>query len=143
MNYTFYNPNTGEIIGIISTSDVDIAEQNLQDKTWIEGYYDPGQYYISNGQAIEKSIQPKDGHVYQYNISNNTWTINVEQENIMIRKLRDTQLSQIDRVNPVWYAALTTEQQQELQVYRQALLDVPQQSGFPTDTVWPSKPTWL
>jgi polyphosphate kinase len=37
----------------------------------------------------------------------------------------------------------STEQQQELQVYRQALLDVPQQSGFPEDVVWPEQPAWL
>jgi hypothetical protein len=38
---------------------------------------------------------------------------------------------------------LTTEQQQQLQTYRQALLDVPQQAGFPDTIEWPEKPEWL
>ena len=49
----------------------------------------------------------------------------------------------VDRVNPVWYANLTAEQQAELAAYRQALLDVPAQSGWPTTISWPSQPSWL
>jgi hypothetical protein len=46
-------------------------------------------------------------------------------------------------VNPIWYASLTTEQQTQLADYRQALLDVPAQSGFPENVSWPNKPGWL
>ena len=59
------------------------------------------------------------------------------------RRIRDQLLSLVDQVTPVWYASLTPEQQQDLQAYRQALLAVPQQAGFPTDIQWPTKPTWL
>jgi hypothetical protein len=59
------------------------------------------------------------------------------------RQYRDTLLSQIDKINPIWYASLTAQQQQELATYRQALLDMPQQTGFPESVEWPAKPTWL
>ncbi len=60
------------------------------------------------------------------------------------RQDRDLVLNQtVDRVNPVWYATLTTEQQAELAAYRQALLDVPAQAGFPNNISWPTKPVWL
>ena len=42
--------------------------------------------------------------------------------------------------NALRWAALTEDQQQAWADYRQALLDVPQQSGFPHDVVWPTKP---
>jgi len=60
------------------------------------------------------------------------------------RQDRDLVLNRtVDRVNPVWYATLTTEQQAELAAYRQALLDVPAQSGWPTTIEWPTQPSWL
>ena len=42
--------------------------------------------------------------------------------------------------NALRWAALTEEQRQAWAAYRQTLLDVPQQSGFPNDVIWPSKP---
>ena len=42
--------------------------------------------------------------------------------------------------NALRWAELTPEQQQALATYRQALLDVPQQAGFPNDVAWPTKP---
>lgn len=63
---------------------------------------------------------------------------------IKARQLRNTILQNtVDRVNPVRYATLTTEQQAELAAYRQALLDVPAQAGFPNNISWPTKPVWL
>jgi pyruvate,orthophosphate dikinase len=35
------------------------------------------------------------------------------------------------------------ERQVALQEYRQALLAVPQQPGFPDQVIWPTKPSWL
>jgi hypothetical protein len=61
-----------------------------------------------------------------------------------LRNLRDRILNEtVDRINPIRYASLTTEQQQELIAYRQALLDVPQQAGWPGEIEWPTKPSWL
>ena len=42
--------------------------------------------------------------------------------------------------NPLRWATLSVEQQDAWALYRQALLDVPQQAGFPNDVVWPVKP---
>ena len=60
------------------------------------------------------------------------------------RKQRDAILSaEVDPIvsNPLRWAALTAEQQQAWADYRQALLDIPQQAGFPHDIIWPTKPT--
>ena len=60
-----------------------------------------------------------------------------------VRAERDMKLAtEVDPIagNALRWAALTAEQQQAWADYRQALLDIPQQSGFPHDVVWPTKP---
>lgn len=42
--------------------------------------------------------------------------------------------------NPLRWADLTPAKQAEWSTYRQALLDVPQQAGFPHNVTWPTKP---
>lgn len=61
-----------------------------------------------------------------------------------IRTTRNLLLQQeVDPIvtNPLRWAELSTEQQQAWSVYRKALLDVPEQSGFPDNVVWPVSPT--
>lgn len=59
-----------------------------------------------------------------------------------LRGERDGLLAEVDAFvgNPLRWATLSAEQQNAWAVYRQALLDVPQQSGFPNDVTWPIKP---
>lgn len=42
--------------------------------------------------------------------------------------------------NPLRWSDLTADQQQAWADYRRALLDVPQQAGFPQNVSWPVKP---
>jgi hypothetical protein len=62
-----------------------------------------------------------------------------------LRMQRDIRLSKVDAIamNPLRWAALTPSQQSELAGYRQALLDVPQQAGFPREITWPAAPDSL
>ena len=59
-----------------------------------------------------------------------------------IRKQRDARLRSVDEIasNPLRWGSLSSEQQEDLADYRQALLDVPQQDGFPWSVQWPTKP---
>lgn len=60
-----------------------------------------------------------------------------------IRAKRDFKLAaEVDAIagNALRWAALTPEKQAEWATYRQALRDIPQQAGFPTDITWPTKP---
>ena len=60
-----------------------------------------------------------------------------------IRYERDMKLvNEVDPIagNTLRWNALTAGQQQAWADYRQALLDVPQQDGFPNNVVWPDKP---
>lgn len=46
----------------------------------------------------------------------------------------------VDSVNAVRWAAMPTAQQNDFIEYRQQLLSVPQQEGFPLNIIWPAKP---
>lgn len=59
-----------------------------------------------------------------------------------VRADRDIRLVEVDAVagNSLRWSALDSDTQATWATYRQALLDVPQQAGFPTTVVWPTKP---
>jgi len=52
-----------------------------------------------------------------------------------IREKRNTLLAETD-----WMATSDRTMTQAEIDYRQALRDIPQQEGFPTDVIWPTKP---
>lgn len=58
-----------------------------------------------------------------------------------VRADRDARLAEVDAIagNALRWAALDTATQAEWSTYRQALLDVPQQAGFPNDITWPTE----
>lgn len=59
-----------------------------------------------------------------------------------VRADRDGRLAEVDAVagNALRWAALDADTQAAWATYRQALLDVPQQDGFPNTVTWPVKP---
>lgn len=52
---------------------------------------------------------------------------------------RNILLNESDYLMMVDYP-ISDEKKQEIKIYRQALRDIPQQDGFPENTVWPDKP---
>ena len=68
-----------------------------------------------------------------------------EQKSSEIRQQRDHLLSELDVVvsNPLRYAEFSEEEKSQIADYRQALLDVPQQDGFPDAVDWSAKPEFL
>jgi hypothetical protein len=60
-----------------------------------------------------------------------------------VRYLRDHLLvREVDPIvtNPLRWAELSPDKQAEWTQYRRDLLDITEQSGFPTNVVWPTKP---
>lgn len=136
MIYSVYNASNGQITRL--------TNQMPTDELCIEGEWHPGLYYVVDGVAVAMPDNPStDLLIYKFNFDNKTWTLHQGFTTTKSRQHRNTLLATIDRVNPVWYNSLTAEQQTELAAYRQALLDVPQQAGFPESVEWPEQPTWL
>ena len=66
-----------------------------------------------------------------------------EDKESEVRSERDNKLqSEVDVIagNALRWAALSSDKQAEWATYRTALLDVPQQAGFPDTITWPTKP---
>lgn len=62
---------------------------------------------------------------------------------IIIREQRNEKLLQeVDPLvtNPLRWAELTEDKQAEWTQYRTDLLNIPEQSGFPDNITWPTKP---
>ena len=145
MIYTIYQIATGHISNILYADSVEDLNNHLSNRSdqamAMPGKYDSDEYYIQDQTAVAKS--PKPGPEYSYNYTDHVWEIDIDYLTTHGRINRNQALAEIDAVSPVRYASLTAEQQVQLQTYRQALLDVPQQSDFPVAIDWPTRPTWL
>ena len=63
-------------------------------------------------------------------------SLSTEEISMMERFERDKLIAQTD-----WWATSDRTMTDAQTAYRQALRDVPEQSGFPNDITWPTKPT--
>jgi len=67
--------------------------------------------------------------------------ISNEELIIKMREVRNKWLRRnVDSLNPIRWETFTEQKKQEWRDYRQLLLNVPQQEGFPNNIVWPTKP---
>lgn len=141
MTYSIYNTTTGQIISITNRTDSVLPDGFAV----IAGRFDPTSQYIDNqGQVQSLPPEPEDANNYKLDWTTRTWIAKTKPVTEQTqRQQRDALLTEIDSISATRYASLTAEQQTELQQYRQALLDVPQQTGFPESVTWPEKPTWL
>ena len=136
MTYSILDPHTRIVIGHASDA------SSIVGGPYVPGTYLIGQVYFLNGIAYDLPPLPGAG-VYAWDINTLSWRLNTDASAKQHRKTRDRLLAAIDRVNPIWYVSLGVERQVALQEYRQALLAVPQQPGFPDQVIWPTKPPWL
>ena len=122
---------------------------NVDENGQILGWYDAE----IHSTIPEPNIQVTD-EVWQnaINLSHNTIIDGVTsqtdhrseaQKSTDVRLLRNELLvTDVDPIvtNPLRWADLSAEKQQEWTDYRTALLNVPQQAGFPNTITWPTKP---
>jgi Phage tail assembly chaperone protein len=135
MNYTIYNSVIGQIVRIVDTDDID--SQISSNESYLEGAIDDSMYYIANGSAV--LIPPKPDQYSVFDYTTKQW---VQNQNLAIvdvitqrqKLLYASDWTQIPN-NP-----LTPALQTQWAVYRQALRDVPSQSGYPFNVIWPTPP---
>jgi hypothetical protein len=135
MNYTIYSSSTGQILRIVQTTDI---ESQIQDgESYLEGSINDSAYYIENGVAV--AIPPKPSEYSVFDFTTKQWSQNstiaiLDVSNKRKRLLYASDWTQIPN-NP-----LTTEQQAAWATYRQELRDIPQQSGYPFNVIFPTPP---
>lgn len=98
-----------------------------------------GNQYVENGQLVLMPQQPSIDYVFDY--VSKEWVLDLNAATARAYALRDQQLQNgPDRINPMWWSAMSAAQQQAWTDYRQSLLDITDQPGFPADIKWPAKP---
>ena len=87
-------------------------------------------------QALGKILCVENGKIVPRPITEVEWAAAAA-----VRATRDSLLlKHVDRFNAIRFESLNGAQQKEWIEYRQALLNVPQQEGFPFDISWPTPP---
>lgn len=108
-------------------------------ETLFEGLYPPNEYYF-NGTGFSP-LPPKPGPRYIFDRISGTWIYPIEVAEADARVERERLLRLSDWTDTVSAQARLGQQlYDEWQAYRQALRDVPEQTGFPLDVQWPVPP---
>lgn len=99
----------------------------------------PERFYHDGSDFLP--IPEKPGDEYVLDRASKQWCIDDELASLQAKVKRDRLLAvSIDTMNPMRWETLTDTQKREWRSYRQDLLDVPQQSGFPRTITWPEVP---
>jgi len=135
MNYSIYSMETGQILRIVETNNINIQLQN--NETYIDGSYDDTKYYISLGIPIEIPPKPSKYSIFDY--TTKQWVLDEKQAIADVLQKRNTLLYASDWTqipnNP-----LSVALQAEWATYRQELRDISKQSGYPYNVIWPTPP---
>lgn len=83
--------------------------------------------------GVVKALTPEEYAHAQF-MENDTKASQVREKRMYLLR------TEVDAINPMRWETLTTEQQQAWRDYRQALLDVTEQEGFPWTVEWPEPP---
>ena len=83
--------------------------------------------FIENG----KTITSEEYTDFVSNYSDGS----LHPQHYVVRIVRNSLLAQTD-----WWAISDRTMTAEQTAYRQALRDIPDQAGFPTEIIWPTKP---
>lgn len=137
MIYSIYDTNTGQIISILNVEPEELELNISSDSSYIEGEYHPKLYYMKNGQPVLKPANP-----YEYGIFNyitEIWEFDNSAASESIRARRNQLLAESDWTD-TYSASTRLSNYSEWQTYRQALRDITQQSGYPTNINWPQQP---
>jgi Phage tail assembly chaperone protein len=120
MIYYFFTDEEGLIISSGYVSDEDNLPVNTNATRYLEQVPAGMNYYRNGVFSFIKSIEEYTREALQ-------------KRDIFLREGPD-------RISPVWWSSMTTEEQKAWTDYRQALLDITEQPNYPQEIVWPTKP---
>lgn len=135
MNYTIYSSATGQILRIVNTTDIEAQIQ--KGESYLEGSIDDSAYYITNGEAVD--IPPKTSPYAEFDFTTKQWVLveNLATSDVLSKRQKLLYASDWTQIPN---GPLTTEQQAAWATYRQELRDIPEQSGYPFNVIFPTPP---
>ena len=138
MNYTIYSLINGQILRTVVCSPNVINNQyNNATESYVEGNFLDTLFYIENGLPV--MIPPSPGEFYIFDYTTKQYVPNIAFAEQSVNSER-VQLLYATDWTQLPNSPLTSEQQQQYAVYRQQLRDIPNQSGYPLNVIWPTKP---
>lgn len=141
VTYIQARPN-GQIIGSgVVQEEVLYTVTPVEDATVIVGLHaDPStNVYYENGAIVAMPPKPSLNHKFDYETKQ--WVFDTENAIQKALAERDRLLAEgPDRISPLWWNSMTEQEQQSWTKYRQDLLDITTQQGYPESIIWPTKP---
>lgn len=124
MRVCLLNSVTKQVINVVSLDKPE--DHNPTPGIEVAPHHDGDMGWVWNGSGWNKPEEPQP---------------TLEELIEINRRIRDKWLRRhIDTMSPIRWNVLTEEQKNAWTQYRQALLDVPQQPGFPYNIIWPQRP---
>lgn len=139
-SYTFYNTDTGIISFNVNCSDeVLVSLQETEIDSYIEGSFIGDLYYISEGTPVKIPDKPNEGYFFNY--STKVWEVNLPFTEQVVKGRRNQLLQESDWTDTVSAQTRLGETLYNAwQDYRQQLRDIPLQSGYPLEVIYPEPP---
>lgn len=117
------------------------------DNSYFVEISEPSDKFLEDHPRPEGAIEVDERPEEYYDYVDGAWVENADRKLSVLsdraRMERDQKLtSEVDPISSssLRWSGLSSEKQSEWAQYRIDLLNVPQQSGFPTIITWPSKP---
>lgn len=143
MRYVYIN-NKGKVSGTVDTGDSSVLPVGAIQWPKEIPFNDALNYgydsTIQNFIKYDATTAPTEYH--EFNFTTHEWVVDLNKVSQIIREKRDWLLLQMDMslANPLRWAEMSDERKNSWANYRNELLAVPQQSGFPLNVNWPIEP---
>jgi hypothetical protein len=134
MKYSIYI-NNGKIIKLLDCNNIE--QQLSEGESYLDDWFNDSEYYVEDGQAVQMPPKPDQYSVFNY--TTKQWVENERMAIINVSDKRQKLLYSTDWTQ-IPNGPLTQQQQEAWAVYRQQLRDIPEQSGYPFNVVWPTPP---
>jgi len=138
IHYAYYT-NTGRYVQS-GTAVSEVSEYDIPSGCYVYyGEVDVGSQYhnLATDEPADKGTPPADGYMFDY--TTKSWVPNTSYLDVKARYER-SQLLQASDWTQIPNSPLTAAQQIAWATYRQALRDIPAQSGYPVNITWPTAP---
>jgi hypothetical protein len=137
--YTVFNAE--EIVSLLTVTEETLLLNINEGETYVEGSYPDDLHYVKNNQI--RAFPEKPYYPVDFDKDTEQWVWDETLSWAQLRAERDALLrDMVDPIvsNPLRWAGLTLEEQQEYADYRQSLLDLPANTTDPKSPLWPISP---